>query len=348
MAPPTHSGVFTIPRVVEIEDAAVATTPLAIDANGKGSGLFFICPVDATVIGVHYGLAAVTVDGDVTVKIKDVDGTNGDPGATTHATATQALVGADANTTKNTAFDASFVMVKGDRYVLEILGVGTTRCEVQFTNDIYAGYPYLEIFDGSVWGAPLEISQLAALEFSGGVFHTIPGLIPFSSLAQTTYDQNDAVDEFALKWQLPYPVRVVGGCMHMKSAGDFVLALSDDDTDDLAVSISIDKDAAGNSGVFNNRWVFFQDHFDTLANRDYYLSVRPSTTTNSVIINRLTVPATAQMDAIDGGRNFREATRADLGSWTEVPTARPFFSILCAGAGGGLIPLRHSIGLIGR
>jgi hypothetical protein len=64
------------------------------------------------------------------------------------------------------------------------------------------------------------------------------------------------------------------------------------------------------------------------AGTNYYVSVRPRTTTNFGGLNRFAFPSNAAMDQDYGGKNFYESTRTDGGSLTDNTLMRPQISVL--------------------
>jgi hypothetical protein len=155
------------------------------------------------------------------------------------------------------------------------------------------------------------------LEFDDGTFGTLEGAGIFSNIGTLTYNNTSDPDEYALKFQLPFPLSIDALWARIDADGDCTLVLTYGGS---TVSIAIDKD--NRASVFG--FVFIAplpSHISLAKDTDYYLSIRPDSAT-SISIQYLDVAASAHWQAWDGGSNFRFTSRVDAGAWAAETTTR--------------------------
>jgi hypothetical protein len=213
------------------------------------------------------------------------------------------------------------------------------------------GTTYVRILSGAwstINGYPLVI-----LGFDDGTWGTLKGGVAWSAINTHTYNVDSATaDEHMLSFQFPHPMTCGGAWVQVDGDGDFDLVVYDSGGNAVAnASASIDKDHR-DSVTSRYYTPTFSTHVNFSANTQYYLSVKPTTTT-SLTTYSVDVADAGYWQAHGGGASLAYATRINGGAITAITTTRRLKAGLddCMGFDDGVqtggAPLIGPGGLIG-
>lgn len=320
------NGVIAYPRPVSI-----STVTTSMTASGDKAAFVFQIAKTGTVTKIGFLTGTVTTGDTVDVRLETVNTTTGAPTGTLWATNTngsQAIDAADDNTWFTVTLTAGASVTKGDIVAVVIVNGGTPgNMEI-----VHGGgglfdeaFPYITDFAAAVWTSDNE-SPNCALEYSDGSYAYSPGVYPFSAInISVAYNNTSDPDHRGLKFQLPVPVRVVGGWFESDLEAAANLKLYDSDGTSVLESISVPSGPRSTTG-HGVHIVFFTSAHSLSKDTYYRLVLEPSTTT-SIDLDEISVPTAAVLDGWDGGQNFHYTQKKDAG-WTDTTTKRPMMGLL--------------------
>jgi len=330
-------GYIAIPSIMW----AASSTPVAnnrlINASGEKVGFMFRVVKTGTLHKVGFRTGAVSTVQDLKVSFQNVSGFLPDgtidefrvitPVANSwHLTGILSSDGTDGGTKRSvTAGDLLAVVIEFDSTVGSVNITG---------NNPDAGVPFmfahLAHFTAS-WAGIANVPNIY-VEYSDGSTAQHPGVDVFSTLIQDSYDSGTTPDERALRFQVPYPCRVMGAWMWADTDGAHDIVLYEDTTAKLTISQVATTDIGRlHIYAFPAGQVITKD-------TEYFLSMKPTSLTNCILYSR-TVDEVKYLDALSGGQAFHLGTRTDAGAWSKTTTTRPMMGILIDqvddGDGGG-------------
>lgn len=319
-------GGLWLPRPISGIGAPSMNQETITTTTGKFAYLFRI-PVSGTVSKLAFYVNSVTTSATLDARLETVDLATGAPSGSLYA------AGANANFTPTVGWTTvtlgtPAVVTAGD-LVAVLIGATGAATSVGFgdisTSDSNEQYPLPMRWAPSVWSKRSERPN-CALEYNDGSYAAIAGVYAVSAVTNTAINTGTTPDEYALKFQLPFKARVSGFWVYLDGDGDFDVRLIATDGTTVLKTVSFDKDVRfnGAAGLYSS---LFPSGQALSLNTDYYLSILPTTAT-SITLARFTYPSAAVMAAAEGGVNFREATRADAGAWTENSLIRPLAGLI--------------------
>jgi hypothetical protein len=183
------------------------------------------------------------------------------------------------------------------------------------------------------------------LEFDDGTFGNIYQLPPCTVLGVSQYNSGTTPDEWASKITMPFTGVVEGVMMQMNpNAATSTIDIELLDTDGSTVLTSKSPDpndfTANNSYGWNS--FIFSSPVQLTAGNTYYLTVRPTFTSN-VNLCRAEVAHVDHWQAFPWGDGYNSASRLNgAGAWTDQPLIRHDIHLMISavdvgGAGGGLL-----------
>jgi hypothetical protein len=224
--------------------------------------------------------------------------------------------------------------VKGD-HIASVVMFNSTVGNLQISksqNSVAPGGPNYNVqSSGSGWLKQTSFGCIAWFEYDDGSYALVPGVFASSNIATTNYNSSSSPDEYALKFQLPFQfsISAVAVGIGTLASDTQVQILNSNGTsvlEDILLSTNTSLAAASAWTVLP---VSSTMTAVTLASgTNYYVTVRPNTTTNFGGLTLATYPSNAAMDQDYGGKNFYSTSRTNAGSWTDSTGVRPWISIL--------------------
>ncbi len=249
-------------------------------------------------------------------------------------------------TTGNLSADRS--VAHGDPLcaVIEFDGAGWQSADViTFSGMGYdgtnpTGLSTVTTFAAAAWGASNR-QPVMYFVFSDGTYGNLDGAIGVGPGTPIAYNSSTAgADEYALKFSFPVAGTIDGV---MASANytnsDFDLVMYQGTS--ALTTKSIDANWIGNVNSRQPTFISFPVTA-VVANTAYYLSVKPTTTTN-LSLSGFVVTAAAQWDSMPTGQAWHRAKRLDAGAWSDEPTERPTIwvrftpSVVSSSVGGSFV-----------
>lgn len=187
------------------------------------------------------------------------------------------------------------------------------------------GQCYARLYEAA-WGLLATQTPNLVFGFSDGSFGTFDGAGIFSALDELSYANNSTPDEYAIKFQVPFPITIDAIWALCEPDGDTTLLLTYGGS---TASIAIDKDQR--YGAAQHVYVYpLPAHIALSKDTDYYVSIRPDSTT-TIKAGYADVANADYWQAYSGGVNFLLASRTDGGAWSTTATRRVFAGVRAIG-----------------
>lgn len=315
-----------------------------LDATAEKFAVIFQVPTTGSIEKIGFKLGTVTEEDTLKAGLYTVDA-SGDPTTTAYGSmvaGTVTFADGDDNTWQTVTLGTPATATKGDvvAAVIEYNSWTDGNLSIVALSDSFASsnspnFPYIDHFTSS-WAKSTKV-PLLGVEYSSATYNTIDGLWPITTATNTAFNSGSAADEYALRFQLPFPARASGFAFALTPAAgsNFDVVLYSGTTALDTFSFDGDHRAGALPAMYFGH---FTNPQELAANTVYRLAIKPTTTT-SVTIPRFLVPSAASMGQINGGVQFYESTRVDAGAWTDTTTTRPYFFIqfdqFDDGTGGG-------------
>lgn len=349
-----------IPRLLGLTTGFYENTTLVVDASGKKLAFIIRAPATGTLKKVAFRTGSVTQNQTIRVSFQDVDPATGFPDGAIDQyrnvsildtddnlpieTGILSSAGTDGGTLRSvTRGDLLAVVFEhnpfnaGDVFRLSQINSGNDSC----------GSAYSALYTAS-WAKSANLPVLALIYDDAGsevCRHGADVLPCTQAYSSTAFNSGSANPKRGLKFRLPFPCKLAGALLRLKSTGDFNVKLYDSDGQTELLTRSVVAAATENSYV---RWhhVKFSGEASLIKNTYYYLLVEPTTSSN-VELHYMEVPAgkAGYLDQMDGGQDFHYAERSS-GAPSATTTRRPLISleltafddgVSVGGAGGPII-----------
>jgi hypothetical protein len=329
-----------------IEQFALALSNARLDASGEKLHAIFAPPITGNIDRVGFRVAAVTASETVRAGLYTVSLTTGLPTTTGYGGMAVGTVTPTANTFHEVTLATPATADPDDVIALGVefdSAIGNVDFSMQAAN---SGFPYV-VHNGSKSAGTMP---LCAVRYDDGVWYPISQSLQIQTIDSAAFANNSTPDERALKFRQPFPSRLCGvELLLTASAGaDFDLVL-DGGAFSSVVLRAHDGDVFGSGGAGRVYSFPIKTKRDLAANTDYYISLRPSTTT-SITLREFSFGSAGMLDSLWGGQTACLSTRVNGGAWTDTTTTRPGirpvfdqFDDGAGGVGGGGI-----IGVIGE
>ena len=347
----TSKGYIPIPpRRFAAASGAGATINFAtlqtLDATTDRCAFIFKVPNGATTIST-VGFRIGTVAGgsgsvDVDVRLETVDATTGDPSGTLWATNTNAnaniAFNADNSWIEVTLTASATVTPDDDIAIVLNPTTFTTVTSVVISGGGSGDTEDFSSYNATNNGGAGYVKSTTNAPFmaigNGTTYFPIAGTMPIVGVNATAYNSGSATNKRALKFQVPFKTRCVGGYVEMDRDADVDIKLYDSDGTTVLGTASLDSDIDSQTATVVYSF-FFNTSANIAANTNYYMSFEPTTVTN-ISFNEWSANSNALLDGFPGGKNFFLST--NNGSWNDDNTSQPFAGIYVDqfddGAGG--------------
>jgi hypothetical protein len=274
----------------------------------------------------------------LTISLQDVSLTTGPPiqpdGVQDQ---TVAVANADANFASNTWYRSGTLSATrpvscGDllSVVIEYDGSGRLGSDAVIVNSMNNSGTLANLTNAgtllntsSTW-ATLAGLPIIVLEMDDGTFGTLEGSYVASVVTQNTFASNTAgADEYAAVVNFPFPCKIdaLWASIGQNTGADCELLLYSGTS--ALVTITLDANAVSTA----TQHFYWSPIAETTlaANTDYYVSVRPTTTT-AVTVPSIDVADANHFTLLDGGTPFQYTTRVDQGAWAAKTATRRLFA----------------------
>lgn len=328
--------------------------PVLIDAAGEKVGFVIEVPKTGIIAKIGFMTNTVVTAQTLRVSLQTVGATDGNPTGTLYG-------GSTAGTQASPASNTFYLVTLGTGASATIGDVISAVIEFDATvgnlyiNGLYTHqgsgfgvqFPYTRSFT-TVWGIEGNSIPVLAIEYSDGTYEYVGGAYPLAATFNTAFNSGSTPDERALKMNLPFACRAIGFWWYgITDLGDCDIVLYQGTT--ALETRTLDKDFKGNNiqGWYKRR---FPASRILTSNTDYYLSIKPTSTSN-VTSFEATVNAAAMMDQFELGQKLTFASRTDAGAWSADTLRRPLIGLIIDqlddGAGGLLVHPGMSGGMRG-
>lgn len=307
-----------------------------------------------TKVGFRFGAVTKAGGSALTVSLQDVNLTAGAPIQPDETQdQTVAIANANAAFATNTwiqtgALSANRTVSFGEllAVVIEYDGagrLGADSVQVTYLQSNHVMQQGTVVLKTAGWALGSNAQPAVILEFDDNSFGTLTGGFPSSNMAAQTFKSDTAgADEYALRFQVPFPCKVDGAVALMSAAantGDFDMILYDGTSAMSGGSVSIDANAMGLNNSDRVMMANFSQQVELAANHTYYMAIKPTQTTSNASLRYIDVSAANHFQAMPGGVECYEGKRIDAGAWTDTTTRRPLIAVLISalddGAGSG-------------
>lgn len=330
----------------------------AISASTHIVGYVMQIPRSGTLNGVRFRTATVTTGDTVRVSFQNVSASTGDPDGSIDQYRNVTILSTD----DNAVFDSGLITSDGtDLGIKRTVTRGELLC-VCFDFPSYTSgnlqianvqlqdqsQSYQSYFNGTSWTKSTTFGPNLLLNYQTDGLVATPGSFLCSAFDAATFNSSSTPDERANKIIPTVGLRVVGVIVRGDFDGECDIVLYDSDGSTVLASVSIDPDVRLSTAV-NSYTLRFNTDVTLTANSAYYLSIKPTTTTN-VGWRGVTFFSSTDKNAIAGFSNICRSTRTDAGSWTDDTSGVVTVCLLCdgveTGGGSGGVPLIGTGGLV--
>lgn len=299
------------------------------DSDDKVAYVFRV-PKSGNIRYVGFRTGTVTTGDTLKVGIQTTDATTGSPTGSAYGgmvAGTQVLVNTDDNLWFTVQLGTDATATAGDFVAAVIEFNSFVAGNLQIISHLSQTggmvFPYYDLYEAS-WNPGNSGLPVFYIKYSDGTVSYIANAMPFSGIAAQTFN-NAGTNEYALRFRLPVPVRMAGVYLAATWAGDTKIILYDSDGTSILNSITWDKDYIQSVNP-NHFFMRYASPVTLVKNTFYRLGLQPQSASLTTII-LATVPEAVALDQMEGGQDFHLSTK-NAGTWTDVTTQRPMFSIL--------------------
>jgi len=294
---------------------------LTADAAGEKVAYIIQVPKSGNIDRVCFRTGTITTGGNVTVSIETIDGTGAPSGTLwgTNTSIVQNVLSANDDLWFEVTLTAAAVVAKGDFIAVVITPVtGFNGDFSRMSSSPSSIIPYTQNYTGS-WVRGSQ-SPIGAIRYSDGSYGHVPGLLPWSTYAATTFNSGTTPDERGNKITVPYTCKVVGIWFFKNTTlgGDVDFKLYDI-ADAVLASKSVDGDIIGTVALpTQTTAVYFGSEVLLMKGQVVRATLTPTTVTSMTLMEG-TFPTGLAAAAPSGGAH-QLTTRVDGGAWTDTAT----------------------------
>lgn len=313
-----------------------------LDADGEKLGCVFMVPATGTINFIAFRTVAVTTSDTLKVGLYTVDA-NGDPTATAYGSMVAGTQGSlSANTAYAVELGTGATATKGDMVaiVIEFDSYVAGNLQVAIGFEARWNLPYASLYSAAAWGK-LAYPAMAAIGYGTPtpVYPWTGMSVPFSARTALNFNSGSTPNEYALRFNVPFPLRVTGMWWQgfANAGADYDAILYSGTTPITGMTQRVDGDAVAGTQAYLN-FVQFDSTAELAKDTEYRLSVKPADATG-IRLQRSTYLSSALLGAMGGSAGFYESTRAG-GAWSDATDTQPTMGLIIdqlddgVGAGG--------------
>lgn len=333
---------FPWPAVHTTASAGISTGGMTA-LTGAGNYTAIICQaqVAMSISQIEFAIGTFTSTGTCTVGLETVNG-SGLPSGSAYGGSTVSATSGNITTVGQwlvTALGGAGTTVVGDFFAIVIRWVSGSFAVARVTN---ASTPFSGAMPYVVQnGTPSSMGSFHMMVAAGDGtnYLDIPSIIPCVTVTSTGFNNVASPNEIALRFQLPFKARLLGGGFYQNGAGgNYMLNLYDTGTTVLTGTAQpgVNQSGSGNMGYTST---FLASPQLITPNTTYRLAMTPTSATN---VSRTTynLNSAALLPAMPGRAQCYYSTR-NGGAWTDDTTKVPLAYLILdqlsndAGGGGG-------------
>jgi hypothetical protein len=306
----------------------------ALPLDGTSLRRAFILPAPRTgnLVAVHFLLGNTVTGRELLVSLQDVDPATGDPDGVVDQSGLVSVVDTDDFVWKTAVLDNPRAVVRGAPLAVVIEWSGTAgSTNIEAGSALEVGNIYCDRYVSGSW-AKSPRSPLVVLEYEGGVTAATGGVLAGGSTAMD-FNSGSSPSERALRFSLPFPVRVMGAGFFGRLTGDVDLVLYEGTTE--LASVSLDKDMKEATTADQDYHGYFAESVELAKETVYRVGVKPTTGTNARIYVT-DVSQAGHLDGLPGGQKLHYSSRSGAGAWSDLATRRPIIYLLLEGFAASL------------
>lgn len=284
-----------------------------------------------TISSVSLRLGAITKGAttELLVSLQDVDTANGPPGRP-DGTVDQSGTISNANIVANTVVTATLGTTRSvtvGQLLAVVIEFNTFNASDSITVSTLGGVSQsivnslvgLSHYNGTTWTLSITGIPIVGLGYNDSTVNSFAGALPLTSITTNSYNSSSSPNDRGIRW-VPAYTQVVSGLWAMTiPSGDYDLVLYNSAGTELA-SVACDANTVRVSAL-RPQWRYFASPVTVTAGSTYYLTIRPSTTTN-ISAYTFGLNAAADREAWPLGTEADGATRTGTGAWTISSTSR--------------------------
>lgn len=204
--------------------------------------------------------------------------------------------------------------------------------------------PCGNVYTSSAWGTPTasSFSPLAMITFDDGTLGWIDGTLPASAIANTTYTDGSATDEYGMLFQVPWDcdIDAIGGCFCLVGdTSEATLTLYSTPTGTPAAISGAQLNLLGEqriSATNARNSVYLLPSIVRLTRNTNYVLALKATGAGNILMLFMTLADAAFRAALSGGTTLAQATRnAGSGAFTVTATTTVGFMFVRIAAVAG-------------
>ena len=174
-------------------------------------------------------------------------------------------------------------------------------------------------YNGTAWTATTTQQPILTLGYSDGTVTSFLSTVPTTSITSSAFSSSSSPNERGIRWVPTARQIVVGLWTTLIPSADHDMVLYDSAGNELGV-ISVDANIVRTSAL-RPQYHLFSSPVTVTADATYYLTIRPTTTTN-ITVYTCSLNAAADREAWPLGTEADGATRTGTGAWTISSTSR--------------------------
>ena len=284
-----------------------------------------------TISSVSFRLGTVTKGAttQLLVSLQDVDAANGPPGrpdGTVDQSGTISTATIVTNTYVTATLSSNRTVTVGDLLAVVVeFNTFNSGDSVPITASQVASQSLMQAlvgvshFNGTAWTLQTTAMPIVGLGYTDATVHSLLGGLPLTSVTTNSFSSSSSPNDRGIRW-VPTATQVVVGLWAMTAeSADYDLVLYDSGGTALGTA-SFDATTARDASLRPTQRLFASPVTVT-AGATYYLTIRPSTTTN-LSSYTFGLNAAADREAWPLGTEADGATRTGTGAWTISSTSR--------------------------
>jgi hypothetical protein len=315
-----------------------------ISASGHVCAFLCQATVSGTIDSIKFRTGIVATGDIVRVSFQAVDMTTGNPTGTVQQFRDVTILSTDDNISVTTGLITSDgtnggtkrTVTQGDFFFVCFSFPSYVSGNMQLSNfnGSVSSNVYMAFFNGTTWTKTANTAGNLVLSYSTlGLIPSYAGPVHFNAIGNTNFSTTSTPDERGVKFRLPVGLRVVGVAVRLEYLNPGEIVLYDSNGTSVMASIAFDPDVRALTAI-RTQIYYFNATVELLADTDYRLVVKPTTSSN-VNLGHVTFFNAADRAGTQFGTNWCLTSRTDGGSWSDDTTQIPGLWLICNGIDAG-------------